>query len=129
MDNQDANDSKFISMKYVEDAAGSTSDLPAPTVDENAYSKEVDSRIAEDEHRVSKLVRKVDTRLVLILALLYITSFLDRSNLGNVRCGNFVHMTELTALLGLHCWYERRSRSDCWRSLLDRHLYRKITPL
>jgi membrane protein required for beta-lactamase induction len=38
----------------------------------------------EDSRAVKKLMRKVDFRLITILALIYIWAYIDRSNLGNV---------------------------------------------
>ena len=44
----------------------------------------LDSRADEDPKAVRRLVRKIDIRLVPILALLYTWAFIDRGNLGNV---------------------------------------------
>jgi hypothetical protein len=38
-----------------------------------------------DEKATSRLVRKIDLRLLPFLALLYLLSFLDRTNIGNAR--------------------------------------------
>lgn len=38
-----------------------------------------------DDASVKRLVRKIDWRLIPFLALLYLLSFLDRTNIGNAR--------------------------------------------
>lgn len=38
-----------------------------------------------DEKATARLVRKIDLRLLPFLALLYLLSFLDRTNIGNAR--------------------------------------------
>lgn len=40
-----------------------------------------------DDARTTKLLRKMDIRLLPFLSLLYLLSFLDRSNIGNARYG------------------------------------------
>lgn len=41
-----------------------------------------------DDKATSRLVRKIDLRLLPFLALLYLLSFLDRTNIGNARLAN-----------------------------------------
>jgi MFS family permease len=48
---------------------------------------------AEEEQRVK---RKLDTHLVLFVALLYLISFLDRSNIGNARLAGLMHDLNLS---------------------------------
>jgi len=38
-----------------------------------------------DDKATSRLIRKIDLRLLPFLALLYLLSFLDRTNIGNAR--------------------------------------------
>ncbi|KAH0837116.1 hypothetical protein AYO21_04577 [Fonsecaea monophora] len=51
----------------------------------------LESHADEDKKRVRRIMRKVDFRLVSILALVYIWAFIDRSNLGNA---NIAGMSE-----------------------------------
>ncbi|KZS98503.1 MFS general substrate transporter [Sistotremastrum niveocremeum HHB9708] len=43
------------------------------------------SILSVDEHAERRLVRKIDTRILPILCLLYLFAYLDRTNLGNAR--------------------------------------------
>lgn len=51
--------------------------------------EDIDSQSVEaagwDESTTKKLIRKIDVRLIPFLALLYLLSFLDRTNIGNAR--------------------------------------------
>jgi len=49
-----------------------------------------------DEKRTAKLIRKIDLVLLPFLALLYLLSFLDRTNIGNAR------LAGLEASLGMN---------------------------
>lgn len=46
-----------------------------------------ESELGFDEKSTKKLVRKIDYYLVPFLSLLYLLSFLDRTNIGNARLG------------------------------------------
>jgi len=46
-----------------------------------------DDNLVYDEKMTAKLVRKIDMNLVPFLALLYLLSYLDRTNIGNARLG------------------------------------------
>lgn len=46
-----------------------------------------DSDLGFDEKMTKKLVRKIDIYLVPFLSLLYLLSYLDRTNIGNARLG------------------------------------------
>lgn len=43
------------------------------------------SQLEGNENKIRKLRRRLDSRLVLTLAVLYLWAFIDRANLGNVR--------------------------------------------
>ncbi|KAK3682006.1 hypothetical protein LTR37_020666 [Vermiconidia calcicola] len=43
----------------------------------------LENQLDEDPKRLRRVIRKVDLRLTLMLALLYTCAFIDRSNLGN----------------------------------------------
>lgn len=45
----------------------------------------LDNHLDEDPKRIARIRRRVDLRLTLMLAVLYLFAFLDRANLGNVR--------------------------------------------
>jgi len=46
-----------------------------------------ESHLGFDKGMTSKLVRKIDWHIVPFLALLYLLSYLDRTNIGNARLG------------------------------------------
>lgn len=48
------------------------------------FKEVIEAHAEEDSKRVKKLIRKIDFRLITILALIYIWAYIDRSNLGNV---------------------------------------------
>lgn len=58
----------------------------------SVYEKPVQEKIEDihepvelDENATQRLIRKIDWRLIPFLALLYLLSFLDRTNIGNAR--------------------------------------------
>lgn len=51
------------------------------------FREVLEAHADEDQRRVKKLMRKIDFRLITILALIYVWAYIDRSNLGNVRIG------------------------------------------
>ncbi|KAL0465943.1 major facilitator superfamily domain-containing protein [Neurospora intermedia] len=51
-----------------------------------------------DEQRTKKLLRKIDSRLLPFLALLYLLSFLDRTNIGNAKLELLTQDLKLTGL-------------------------------
>ncbi|CAM1510773.1 Fc.00g082860.m01.CDS01 [Cosmosporella sp. VM-42] len=75
-------DRKLDNMEHVEDRTSAGS-IRAPIASQLPMKEVMESHMDEDEERVKKIVRKVDIRLVGVLAILYVTAFLDRSNLGN----------------------------------------------
>ena len=69
-----------------------------------------------DEKMTRQLVRKIDRHILPVLAILYLLSFLDRTNIGNARLANLeidLHMTGLNYNVSLA--YPNLS-SACWRS-------------
>lgn len=57
-------------------------------VEDGPLSKEsssLENAMEWDETATKKLIRKIDWRLIPFLALLYLLSFLDRTNIGNAR--------------------------------------------
>lgn len=46
---------------------------------------ELEAQPIDDEAEASRILRKVDMRLVPLLSLLYLVSFIDRSNIGNAK--------------------------------------------
>lgn len=57
-------------------------------IDDTSNVKEssaLESAVEWDESATKKLIRKIDWRLIPFLALLYLLSFLDRTNIGNAR--------------------------------------------
>lgn len=43
-------------------------------------------QLAGEDKKIKRIVRKLDLRLVLTLAILYVWAFIDRGNLANVSC-------------------------------------------
>ena len=63
-----------------------------------SFSKEADMEIAITESKVTeaRIIRKLDIRLIPMLAILYLMSFLDRGNIGNAKIEGLatdLHMT------------------------------------
>ena len=48
----------------------------------------LEAHLDEDEKHVRRIRRRVDLRLVAMLSLIYTFAFIDRGNLGNVRCSS-----------------------------------------
>ncbi|KAK0668067.1 putative high-affinity nicotinic acid transporter [Cercophora samala] len=75
------------------EVSGADRDVPTTESDsvtnEKAVFKNTDSDAVEsagwDETATKKLIRKIDVTLIPFLALLYLLSFLDRTNIGNAR--------------------------------------------
>ncbi|KAK4172759.1 putative high-affinity nicotinic acid transporter [Triangularia setosa] len=75
------------------EVSGADRDIPTTESDsvtnEKAVFKNTDSDAVEsagwDETTTKKLIRKIDVTLIPFLALLYLLSFLDRTNIGNAR--------------------------------------------
>ena len=74
---------KLGNMQHVEDR-GELGAIRAPIADVLPVKEVIESHLIEDDERIRKIKRKVDLRLVGVLAILYVTAFLDRANLGNV---------------------------------------------
>lgn len=51
-----------------------------------------------DDKATARLVRKIDLRLLPFLALLYLLSFLDRTNIGNARLAGLEKSLGMTGL-------------------------------
>ena len=61
-------------------------------------SSSTESTTKYDERMTKKLVRKLDWHIMPVLVILYLCSFLDRTNIGNARLANLekdLHMTGL----------------------------------
>lgn len=86
----------------------------APSLDlehEKFSATEVESTRADHEHRARmtrRILFKVDTRVLPILALLFLCSFLDRTNVGNAKLYGLTEdldMTDLQYNQGLAVFY------------------------
>ncbi|KAH9878139.1 hypothetical protein J1614_003356 [Plenodomus biglobosus] len=51
----------------------------------SSLDNEVEAQYEDDEAEANRVLRKVDVRLVPMLALLYLVAFIDRSNIGNAK--------------------------------------------
>lgn len=76
-------DRKLTNMEHVEERGGAETARSA-VASEIPIKEVIEAHMDEDESRIKKIRRKVDIRLVGVLAALYVTAFLDRANLGNV---------------------------------------------
>ncbi|KAI9012546.1 major facilitator superfamily domain-containing protein [Phycomyces nitens] len=54
---------------------------------ETRFESLTDIETADDEQNIAKLIRKLDYRLLPILCILYLLSYIDRSNIGNAKLG------------------------------------------
>ena len=100
---------KNAGMHHVEDSEKQSPKADIITEQENQDADELErkyhiplkaaleSHLEEDSKAVRKVIRKVDFRLVPMLALLYMWAFIDRANLGNVR----THLSFSNSALGL----------------------------
>ena len=109
----------------------SSDDSPPPTTHEKATSNEAEY-VEPDFSNVNpkKVLLKMDLRLIPMLSLLYLLSFLDRGNIGNAKIEGLVedlHMTEpqynwtLTVFFFTYCLFEvpsnlvlKRLRPSIW---------------
>ncbi|ETN38599.1 uncharacterized protein HMPREF1541_06636 [Cyphellophora europaea CBS 101466] len=74
-----------IDVKTKSDAQVSYHEDPSSNVLEKGDSISDNSDFQDDPERAKRILRAVDIRLVPVLTLLYLISFLDRSNIGNAR--------------------------------------------
>ena len=66
--------------------------------DEKKDKDVVEEQVIYDERMTKRLVRKIDWHIMPVLVILYLLSFLDRTNIGNARLANLekdLHMTGL----------------------------------
>lgn len=54
-------------------------------VDRQHEQEVLASQLEGEEKKIKRIVRKLDFRLVLTMAVLYVWAFIDRGNLANVR--------------------------------------------
>lgn len=65
---------------------------------DKAETSSASPNLGYDEAATKRLVRKIDLNLLPVLSILYLLSFLDRSNIGNARLAGLekdLHMTGL----------------------------------
>lgn len=75
----------IMSAKEKQNVVPDTSNKDDVMMIESASGSETD--LGFDEKLTKKLVRKIDVYLVPFLSLLYLLSYLDRTNIGNARLG------------------------------------------
>lgn len=85
-------DYKMATPIYSEDVKQSDTSLDVKPGEEQVEalsnvndSSSLENAMAWDEAATKRLIRKIDWRLIPFLALLYLLSFLDRTNIGNAR--------------------------------------------
>lgn len=64
---------------------------------EDAYHSETEHSLDFTDVEEKKVLKKLDRRVVLFVALLYLLSFLDRSNIGNARIAGLEKDLKLTS--------------------------------
>ena len=57
-----------------------------------------EAEVIYDEKMTKKLVRKIDWHIMPVLVILYLLSFLDRTNIGNARLANLEKDLGMTGL-------------------------------
>jgi len=78
------------------------------------------SHLDEDEKRIKRIFRRLDLRLVLMLALLYVWAFIDRGNLGNVSNNDSILAALSNKDLGEYRRNEHRLKPQCRQPLFYR---------
>lgn len=86
-------------------------DIHGLVVDRRHEQELLAARLEGEDKKIKRIVRRLDLRLVLMLALLYVWAFIDRGNLGNVRMAAQIAPcwlnSELTVLPGQYRGHER----------------------
>lgn len=77
--------SSDIEAEKAENANTSGSSIHNEKILDEKVEQVPDSHVELDEAATKRLLRKIDWRLIPFLALLYLLSFLDRTNIGNAR--------------------------------------------
>lgn len=77
--------SSDIEAEKTENANTSGSSIHNEKILDGKVEQVADSHVELDEAATKRLIRKIDWRLIPFLALLYLLSFLDRTNIGNAR--------------------------------------------
>lgn len=60
-------------------------DIHGLVVDRRHEQEALAAQLEGEDKKIKRIVRRLDLRLVLMLALLYVWAFIDRGNLANVR--------------------------------------------
>lgn len=72
------------------------------TTTESKDSSSLENAVHWDDKATAKLIRKIDWKLIPFLALLYLLSFLDRTNIGNARLDTLEADLGMTGLMYNH---------------------------
>lgn len=91
-----------------ETASSHSAEKAGAVLVEEVSDEENDSTPRFNEKETSRLVRKLDYRLIPFLSLLYLLSYLDRTNIGNARLGGLeksLHMEKLDYNIALAVFY------------------------
>ncbi|KAI0173148.1 MFS general substrate transporter [Hypoxylon sp. FL1284] len=105
----------------------SSSDINKATVEEVEKGQFAAHVTAEDKKLARKVLFKLDTRILPVLAVLFLCSFLDRTNVGNARLYNLeddIHITDEQYDQGLAVFYATYILSEIPSNLI----LRKLTP-
>ena len=92
-------------MGHSVDADGEEAKASAAAVEETSHGHEHQHHV---DHMTRNILFKVDTRVLPILSLLFLCSFLDRTNVGNAKIIGLVedlNMTNLQYNQGLAVFY------------------------
>lgn len=103
-------------------------------VDEkNVVGTEVSSIDTEDEYLknadATKIIRKMDWKILPVMSVLYLMSFLDRTNIGNAKVAGLVKELKLTDLeynLSLTCFFFTYAAVEVPSNLMLKHIGAKL---
>lgn len=78
---------------------------PVVTSIDNSETASTEDNLKYDEKMTKRLVRKIDWHILPVLVVLYLLSFLDRTNIGNARLANLEVDLGLKGLDYNVCYY------------------------
>lgn len=79
-------------------------DVNAVLEDGNDESGPATVPLEREDKETRRIVRKIDMRLLPVLAVIYSFALIDRVNLPNVSSSTLAMSTRLLTLAGSHCW-------------------------
>lgn len=71
---------------------------PHTESEERKHHSPVEEELVYDERMTKRLVRNIDWHIMPVLVVLYLLSFLDRTNIGNARLANLEQDLKMSGL-------------------------------